>query len=54
MAETVFPAHPLMTQLVKEPLTINGDTGDITLSEKPGLGIELNLDVLEQYRTDRA
>ncbi|MCH1425052.1 MAG: mandelate racemase/muconate lactonizing enzyme family protein [Burkholderiales bacterium] len=54
MAETVFPAHPLMTQLVKEPLTINGDTGDITLSEKPGLGIDLNLDVVEQYRTDRA
>ena len=52
MAETVFPAHPLMTQLVKEPLAINADTGDITLSETPGLGIELNLDIVEQYRSD--
>ena len=51
MAETVFPAHPLMTELVKEPLTIEKDTGDIILSEKPGLGIELNLDVVERYRT---
>ena len=51
MAETVFPAHPLMTELVKEPLTIEKYTGDIILSEKPGLGIELNLDVVERYRT---
>ena len=51
MAETVFPAHPLMTELVKAPLSIEKDTGDIILSEKPGLGIELNLDVVERYRT---
>ncbi|MBA4740608.1 MAG: mandelate racemase/muconate lactonizing enzyme family protein [Burkholderiales bacterium] len=52
MAETVFPAHPLMTQLVKAPLAIDEDTGDITLSEAPGLGIELNLDVVDRYRTN--
>ncbi|MDC1311576.1 mandelate racemase/muconate lactonizing enzyme family protein [Burkholderiales bacterium] len=52
MAETVFPAHPLLTQLVKEPLVIDTDTGDITLPETPGLGIELNLEVVKQYRTD--
>ncbi|MDA0237997.1 MAG: mandelate racemase/muconate lactonizing enzyme family protein [Proteobacteria bacterium] len=51
MAETVFPAHPLMTQLVKEPLNIEKDTGDIILSETPGLGIDLNLDVVDRYRT---
>ena len=50
MAETVFPAHPLMTDLVTDPLSIERDSGDIILSEKPGLGIDLNLDVVEQYR----
>ena len=40
-----------MTELVKEPLNIEKDTSAIILSEKPGLGIERNLDVVERYRT---
>jgi L-alanine-DL-glutamate epimerase-like enolase superfamily enzyme len=50
MAETVFPAHPLMTDLVKDPLIFDPHTGDIILSERAGLGIELNMDVVERYR----
>ena len=49
MAETVYPAHALMTDLVKEPMTVDRK-GDITLSEKPGLGIELDPKVLKKYR----
>lgn len=51
MAEMVFPAHALMTDLVKEPLEVNHD-GVIELTDKPGLGIELDLDVLEKVRAD--
>ncbi|MGD2140593.1 MAG: mandelate racemase/muconate lactonizing enzyme family protein [Burkholderiales bacterium] len=50
MAETVFPAHELMTQLVKEPLSLDPATGEIELSERPGLGIELNQDTVERFR----
>ncbi|MCG6928955.1 MAG: mandelate racemase/muconate lactonizing enzyme family protein [Desulfofustis sp.] len=49
MAEMVFPAHTLMTDLVKEPLEVNND-GIIELTEKPGLGMELDPDVLEKVR----
>lgn len=49
MAETVFPAHALMTDLVKEPLSVNRN-GDIELSDRPGLGIELDPQVLAQVR----
>ena len=49
MAETVFPAHALMTELVKDPLLADHD-GFIELSERPGLGIELDQSVLEKVR----
>jgi L-alanine-DL-glutamate epimerase-like enolase superfamily enzyme len=49
MAETVYPAHALMNELVKEPLTVD-KKGCITLSERPGLGIELDPKVLKKYR----
>ena len=49
MAEMVFPAHPLMTDLVREPLLVAAD-GMIELSERPGLGIELDSSVLKAYR----
>ena len=49
MAETVFPAHALMNELVKEPLLVDRK-GDITLPERPGLGIELDPKVLKRYR----
>jgi L-alanine-DL-glutamate epimerase-like enolase superfamily enzyme len=49
MAETVFPAHALMDELVKEPLLVDRQ-GDITLSDKPGLGLELDPNVVKKYR----
>jgi L-alanine-DL-glutamate epimerase-like enolase superfamily enzyme len=49
MAEMVFPAHPLMADLVKEPLTVDR-TGHIELSDRPGLGLELNPEVVARYR----
>ena len=52
MAETVFPAHQLMTELVKEPLILDRSTGEIELSERPGLGIELNAETVERFRVD--
>jgi L-alanine-DL-glutamate epimerase-like enolase superfamily enzyme len=51
MAETVFPAHALMTDLVKEPLLVDS-TGEIALSARPGLGIELDPRVLGKVRVD--
>lgn len=52
MAEMVFPAHPLMADLVQEPLIVDR-TGHIELTEKPGLGLELDPKVLVKYRVDR-
>lgn len=52
MAETVFPAHPLMGDLVEHVLDVNKD-GNIVLTDKPGLGIELNPKVVEKYRIDK-
>ena len=49
MAEMVFPAHPLMGDLVREPLVVDG-TGEIDLGERPGLGIELDPDAVKRYR----
>ena len=49
MAETVYPAHALMNELVNEPLLVN-NKGDITLSERPGLGIDLDPKVVKKYR----
>jgi L-alanine-DL-glutamate epimerase-like enolase superfamily enzyme len=49
MAETVFPAHPLMADLVREPLAVD-KTGHITLSDRPGLGLELDPAVVRRYR----
>jgi len=48
MAETVFPAHALMNELVKEPLLVD-KKGDVTLPERPGLGMELDPKVLKKY-----
>jgi len=52
MAETVFPAHELMTDLVREPLTLDPASGKIELSERPGLGIELDAETVERFRAD--
>jgi len=49
MAETVFPAHALMNELVKEPLLVDKN-GNITLSERPGMGIELEPKIVKKYR----
>jgi L-alanine-DL-glutamate epimerase-like enolase superfamily enzyme len=52
MAETVFPAHELMTNLVRDPLTLDSASGEIELSERPGLGIELDPETVERFRTN--
>ena len=39
MAEMVFPAHPLMADLVMEPLVVDS-IGHIELNDRPGLGLE--------------
>ena len=49
MAEMVFPAHPLMGDLAREPLVVDG-AGEIDLGERPGLGIELDPDAVKRYR----
>ena len=49
MAEMVFPAHPLMAELVTDPLLVDR-TGHIELSERPGLGLDLDPKVVSQYR----
>jgi L-alanine-DL-glutamate epimerase-like enolase superfamily enzyme len=52
LAEMVFPAHPLMSDLVREPLVVDR-TGHIELPERPGLGMELDSKVVAKYRVDR-
>jgi L-alanine-DL-glutamate epimerase-like enolase superfamily enzyme len=49
MAEMVFPAHPLMAELVQEPLVVDR-TGHIELSDRPGLGVTLDPKVVAKYR----
>jgi L-alanine-DL-glutamate epimerase-like enolase superfamily enzyme len=49
MAEMVFPAHALMTDLAKAPLLVDHD-GNIELTDQPGLGIELDHKVLDKVR----
>ena len=49
MAETVFPAHALMNEMVKEPLLVDRK-GYITLTDKPGLGMELDPKIVKKYR----
>jgi L-alanine-DL-glutamate epimerase-like enolase superfamily enzyme len=39
-----------MTDLVKEPLVLDPANGEIELSERPGLGIELNPETVERFR----
>jgi L-alanine-DL-glutamate epimerase-like enolase superfamily enzyme len=51
LAEMVFPAHPLMADLVKEPLLVDR-TGDLELGDRPGLGVELDREVVQRYRAD--
>jgi len=41
--------NPFREDLIKEPFDINKD-GYIVLSDKPGLGVEINEDVLDKYR----
>jgi D-galactarolactone cycloisomerase len=52
MAEMVFPAHPLMADLVRDPLVVDR-TGHIELSDRPGLGIDLDPRMVERYRIHR-
>jgi len=52
IAEMVFPAHPLMSELVREPLTVDR-TGHIELPERPGLGMDLDPRVVAKYQVDR-
>ncbi|HEX7789462.1 MAG TPA: mandelate racemase/muconate lactonizing enzyme family protein, partial [Afipia sp.] len=49
MAETVFPAHALMNELVKQPLLVDRK-GYITLTDEPGLGMELDPKIVKKYR----
>jgi len=49
MAETVYPAHALMTDLVKEPFNVDRK-GEIELPDTPGLGIELDPKVVKKYK----
>ncbi len=49
LAETVFPSHPLMEELVRNPFKVDRD-GFITIPDSPGLGVELNPDVVKKYR----
>jgi L-alanine-DL-glutamate epimerase-like enolase superfamily enzyme len=51
MAEMVFPAHALMAELVKEPLAVDA-SGHIELSDRPGLGLELDPAVVAKYRVE--
>ena len=48
MAETVYPAHALMTELVREPLSVD-KKGEIELPDRPGLGIELDAKIVKKY-----
>jgi L-alanine-DL-glutamate epimerase-like enolase superfamily enzyme len=48
MAETVYPAHALMTELVKEPFVVD-KKGEIELPDRPGLGIELDHKIVKKY-----
>jgi D-galactarolactone cycloisomerase len=49
MAETVYPAHALMTELVKQPFNVD-NKGEIELPDSPGLGIELDPKIVKKYR----
>ncbi len=51
MAEMVFPAHPLMAELAREPLVVDS-TGHVELSDRPGLGLELDPHVVAKYRVN--
>jgi L-alanine-DL-glutamate epimerase-like enolase superfamily enzyme len=48
MAETVYPAHALMTELVKEPFAVD-KKGDIELPDRPGLGVELDAKIVKKH-----
>ncbi|MBI4573318.1 MAG: mandelate racemase/muconate lactonizing enzyme family protein [candidate division NC10 bacterium] len=52
MAEMVFPAHPLMADLARDPLLVD-TTGHLELSDRPGLGVELDPRVVAKYRVNR-
>lgn len=52
MAETVFPAHELMTELVLAAPQLDPASGEIELSERPGLGIELDGATVKRFRVD--
>jgi L-alanine-DL-glutamate epimerase-like enolase superfamily enzyme len=52
LAEMVFPAHPLMADLSREPCLVDS-TGHIELGERPGLGVELAPQIVAKYRLGR-
>jgi L-alanine-DL-glutamate epimerase-like enolase superfamily enzyme len=52
LAEIVYPAHPLIGDLVGHVFDVNQE-GEVRLPDKPGLGIELNPKIIEKYRIDR-
>ncbi|MBI2455834.1 MAG: mandelate racemase/muconate lactonizing enzyme family protein [candidate division NC10 bacterium] len=52
LAEMIFPAHPLMADLARQPLLVDA-TGHLELSDRPGLGVELDSRVVAKYRVDR-
>lgn len=52
LAEMIFPAHPLMADLARQPLLVDA-TGHLELSDRPGLGVELDSRVVAKYRLGR-
>jgi len=52
LAEMVFPAHPLMADLAREPFLVDS-TGHIELGERPGLGVKLAPQIVAKYRLGR-
>ncbi|MFX0201772.1 MAG: enolase C-terminal domain-like protein [Candidatus Hodarchaeota archaeon] len=52
LAEIVYPAHPLIGDLVDHVLDVNQD-GEVRLPDRPELGIELNPKTVEKYQIGR-
>jgi L-alanine-DL-glutamate epimerase-like enolase superfamily enzyme len=52
LAEMVFPAHPLMADLAREPFLVDS-AGHIEPGERPGLGVELAPPIVAKYRLGR-
>ncbi len=50
MLEYDRSSHPIRNKLVNNPLQLND--GKVTVPDKPGLGIEVQMDVVDQYRVN--